>query len=126
MIEVKNLVRKYGDFIAVDDVSFSIEKGEVVGLLGHNGAGKTTIMKMLMGFLEPSFGSVSVDGYDVQEQSIKIQADMGYLPESLPIYPELTVVEYLQYAARLRSLADRECVQRAIHLTGLSLSLIHI
>ena len=120
MIEVKNLVRKYGDFIAVDDVSFSIEKGEVVGLLGHNGAGKTTIMKMLMGFLEPSFGSVSVDGYDVQEHSIKIQADMGYLPESLPIYPELTVVEYLQYAARLRSLADRECVQRAIHLTGLS------
>lgn len=120
MIEVKNLVRKYGDFTAVDDVSFSIEKGEVVGLLGHNGAGKTTIMKMLMGFLEPSFGSVSVDGYDVQEHSIKIQADMGYLPESLPIYPELTVVEYLQYAARLRSLADRECVQRAIHLTGLS------
>ena len=62
MIEVKNLVRKYGDFTAVDDVSFSIEKGEVVGLLGHNGAGKTTIMKMLMGFLEPSFGSVIVDG----------------------------------------------------------------
>ena len=72
MIEVKNLVRKYGDFTAVDDVSFSIEKGEVVGLLGITGR-KTTIMKMLMGFLEPSFGSVGVDGYDVQEHSIQIQ-----------------------------------------------------
>lgn len=119
MIEVKNLVRKYGEFAAVDDVSFEIANGEVVGLLGHNGAGKTTIMKMLTGFLEPSFGSVKIDGLDVQSSPTKLQSEMGYLPESLPIYPELTVVAYLEYAARLRDVDPRVCVRKAIESTGL-------
>ena len=119
MIEVKNLVRKYGEFAAVDDVSFDIANGEVVGLLGHNGAGKTTIMKMLTGFLEPSFGSVKIDGLDIQSSPTKLQSEMGYLPESLPIYPELTVVAYLEYAARLRDVDPRVCVRKAIESTGL-------
>ena len=119
MIEVKNLVRKYGEFAAVDDVSFEIANGEVVGLLGHNGAGKTTIMKMLTGFLEPSFGSVKIDGLDVQSSPTKLQSEMGYLPESLPIYPELTVAAYLEYAARLRDVDPRVCVRKAIESTGL-------
>ena len=120
MIEVKNLVRNYGDFAAVDDVSFSIPKGEVVGLLGHNGAGKTTIMKMLTGFLEPSFGSVQIGGLDVQSDAKQVQSDMGYLPESLPIYPELSVVAYLEYAARLRNVDPVLAVQKAIQNTGLT------
>ena len=119
MIEAKNLVRRYGEFTAVDDVSFSIEPGEVVGLLGHNGAGKTTIMKMLTGFLEPSAGQTLVDGIDVFAAPDLVQAKMGYLPESSPLYPELTVVEYLSYAAELRGLQPGHCVPRAIEATQL-------
>lgn len=119
MIEAKNLVRRYGNFLAVNDVSFAIEPGEVVGLLGHNGAGKTTIMKMLMGFLEPSAGQTLVDGVDVFAQPDLVQAHMGYLPESSPLYPELTVFEYLSYAAQLRGLDPRSCVPQAIAATQL-------
>jgi ABC-2 type transport system ATP-binding protein len=114
MIEARNLVRRYGDFLAVDDVSFSIEAGEVVGLLGHNGAGKTTIMKMLTGFLEPSDGTITVNGVSVQADPKRAQEEMGYLPESLPLYPELTVVDYLAYAAELRGLDPRPAVRDAV------------
>jgi gliding motility-associated transport system ATP-binding protein len=119
MIEAKNLVRRYGDFTAVDDVSFSIEPGEVVGLLGHNGAGKTTIMKMLTGFLEPSAGQVLVDGVDVFANPDRVQAHMGYLPENSPVYPELTVMDYLAYAAELRGLNPQACVPEAVAATQL-------
>jgi ABC-2 type transport system ATP-binding protein len=119
MIEAKNLVRRYGDFAAVDDVSFSIEPGEVVGLLGHNGAGKTTIMKMVTGFLEPSSGVILVDGVSVQDEPRVAQAAMGYLPESLPLYPELTVVDYLSYAAQLRGLDPQSAVRDAVEATQL-------
>ena len=119
MIEAKNLVRRYGDFAAVDDVSFTIGHGEVVGLLGHNGAGKTTIMKMLTGFIEPSAGSVTVNGNQVQADPLAAQAQMGYLPENLPLYPELTVCEYLGYAAQLRGLNESEAVPAAIAATWL-------
>jgi len=119
MIEATNLVRRYGDFAAVDDVSFTIAAGEVVGLLGHNGAGKTTIMKMLTGYLEPSSGSVLVDGVDVFAQPARVQAQMGYLSESSPLYPELSVVDYLAYAADLRGLDPSTCVPDAIAATQL-------
>ena len=85
MLQANGLSRWYGDFRAVDDVSFSIGRGEVVGLLGHNGAGKSTIMKMLTGFIEPSLGGVLVDGIDVQQQPQLAQAKMGYLPEVPPL-----------------------------------------
>ena len=122
MIKVEKLTRSYGDFLAVDAVDFSIDAGQIVGLLGHNGAGKTTIMKMLSGFLEPSAGRILVDGIDVAEQPEAVQALLGYLPENVPLYPEMTVVDYLEYAAELRgvSVAQRpETVRYAVRSTEL-------
>ena len=120
MIEADRLTRRYGDFVAVDEVSFSIDPGEIVGLLGPNGAGKTTIMKMLTGFLEPSSGRALVDGVELERDPAAVQAQLGYLPENLPLYPELTVVDYLAHAAELRQLEDvRGAVVAAIEATDL-------
>ncbi|MEE4660486.1 MAG: ABC transporter ATP-binding protein [Halieaceae bacterium] len=122
MISVKDLSRAYGDFLAVDGVSFDIQAGEIVGLLGHNGAGKTTIMKMLSGFLEPSTGSIVIDDIDLATDPAAVQARLGYLPESLPVYPEMSVADYLDYAATLKGLtgsAHRAALQRAIRDTEL-------
>lgn len=102
MIKVESLTRKYGNVVAVDSVSFQIEHGEVVGLLGHNGAGKTTIMKMITGYLEPTLGSVTVDGVEVATDRIAVQKGTGYLPENCPIYPDMIVLDYLDFAATLR------------------------
>jgi ABC-2 type transport system ATP-binding protein len=106
MIKVENLTRAYGDFLAVDQVSFAIDQGEIVGLLGHNGAGKTTIMKMLTGYLEPTSGTVEIDGRQLADHRQAILADIGYLPENCPIYPEMTVVDYLDYAAALHGVGE--------------------
>ena len=120
MIEADRLTRRYGDFVAVDEVSFAIEPGEIVGLLGPNGAGKTTIMKMLTGFLEPSSGRVVVDGEELEGDPRAVQQRLGYLPESLPLYPELLVVDYLAYAADLRAVdSPRQAVVEAIEATEL-------
>ena len=123
MINVNNLTRRYGDFTAVDEVSFSISPGEIVGLLGHNGAGKTTIMKMITGYLEPSGGTAIVDGLDIVTERRKVQQMIGYLPENCPVYPEMTVIDYLDYSASLRRIGERERPARiaeAIGRTGLS------
>ena len=101
MIRVEHLTRAYGPLKAVDDVSFAIEAGEIVGLLGHNGAGKTTIMKMLTGFLEPTEGVIRVDDLEMGADRRAIQAMIGYLPENCPVYPEMTVAGYLQYQTTL-------------------------
>ena len=119
MIEARNLSRRYGDFLAVDGVSFAIGHGEIVGLLGHNGAGKTTIMKMLTGYLEPSGGSVAVDGTVVEDDRQAVQEQLGYLPENLPLYPELSVAEYLAWVAELRRIDPARAVRRAIEATEL-------
>lgn len=120
MIEADRLTRRYGDFTAVDDVSFRIEPGEIVGLLGHNGAGKTTIMRMLTGALEPSSGVVRVDGTALESAPGPVQRQLGYLPESVPLYPELAVVDYLAYVAQLRQLGDAQAaVARAVEATDL-------
>lgn len=108
MLEVKNLSRSYGSFKAVDDVSFRIGQGEIVGLLGHNGAGKTTIMKMLSGYLEPDQGQVSVDDLELATQAKQIQETLGYLPENLPVYSEMVVADYLDYAADLKGMEPAE------------------
>jgi ABC-2 type transport system ATP-binding protein len=108
MINVDGITRKYGDFTAVDDVSFTISPGEIVGLLGHNGAGKTTIMKMITGFLEPTSGTITVDGREIAADRRLIQRKIGYLPENCPVYPEMTVIEYLDYAAALHGLTENE------------------
>jgi len=123
MINVKQLTRKYGDFTAVDNVSFTISPGEIVGLLGHNGAGKTTIMKMITGYLEPTEGTITVDGLDVAEKRREVQEKIGYLPENCPVYPEMTVIDYLDYSAALRGIgsADRpKRIGEAIARTGLA------
>jgi len=106
MIKVNSLLRNYGDFKAVDDVSFEINKGEVVGLLGHNGAGKTTIMKMMTGYLEPTSGSIEVDQLQIDTDTRAIQARIGYLPENCPVWPEMTVIDYLKYQAHLHGVED--------------------
>lgn len=104
MLEVSQLTRSYGDFVAVDKVGFSIGQGEIVGLLGHNGAGKTTIMKMLSGYLEPNAGEIRIDGIDLPLNTKLVQQDIGYLPENLPVYQEMIVADYLDYAAELKGL----------------------
>ncbi len=122
MIRVEHLSRRYGDFTAVDDVSFEIPRGEVVGLLGHNGAGKTTIMKMITGFLEPTDGVIRVDDLEVGRDTRAIQARIGYLPENCPVWPEMTVIDYLDYQAALHGVpADRRngAVATAIRRTAL-------
>lgn len=127
MLEVNNLTRKYGDLLAVDGVSFTVEKGEIIGLLGHNGAGKTTIMKMLSGYLEPNDGEVKLNGIALNENSKAIQKQLGYLPESLPVYPEMTVADYLDYAADLKGLTGEEKVEeikRAIRATDIGSKLL--
>ncbi len=123
MIEVEGLTRKYGDLVAVDDVSFSIGKGEVVGLLGHNGAGKTTIMRMLTGYIEPTAGSVVIDGMPLSGARLSIQRKLGYLSENAPLYPDMSVVRYLEYVADLRGVprAGRPAVlRRALERTWLT------
>lgn len=108
MLEVSQLKRAYGDVVAVDTVSFSIAKGEIVGLLGHNGAGKTTIMKMLSGYLEPSGGGIIFEGQSLRDNLKSVQQKIGYLPESLPVYPEMSVADYLDYTAELKGLHGAE------------------
>lgn len=117
MLDVKALTRAYGDFKAVDDVSFTIADGEIVGLLGHNGAGKTTIMKMLSGYLEPDNGDIRIDGQSLPEDSIQICRHLGYLPENLPVYQDMSVIDYLDYVATLKQLHGQtrtDAVRRVI------------
>jgi ABC-2 type transport system ATP-binding protein len=104
MLEVNQLSRKYDDFVAVENVSFTIDKGEIVGLLGHNGAGKTTIMKMISGYLEPNTGSITVDHTNLHSEPKTVQQILGYLPENLPVYGDMVVADYLDFAADLKGL----------------------
>lgn len=104
MIEVQSLTRLYGTTTAVKNVSFVIGSREIVGLLGHNGAGKTTVMRMLSGYLEPSDGSIRIDGVDPVGESREVQRHLGYLPENLPVYPQMMVADYLDYAATLKGI----------------------
>ena len=122
MIRVEHLTRRYGDVVAAADVNFDVGAGEIVGLLGHNGAGKTTVMKILTGFLEPSSGKAIVDGLDVQHYPSQIRSKLGYLPENLPVYPEMSVVDYLLFAAKLRQVGNQsaeEAVKKAMKETDL-------
>jgi ABC-2 type transport system ATP-binding protein len=123
MIHVEHLTRTYGPLKAVDDVSFTIGPGEIVGLLGHNGAGKTTIMKMLTGFLEPTAGVIRIDGLDLAADLRRVQARIGYLPENCPVYPEMTVAGALGYHAGLHGVGAAELgplLRAALARTGLT------
>jgi ABC-2 type transport system ATP-binding protein len=123
MIEVKGLVKTYGAKRAVDGVSFSVKRGDILGFLGPNGAGKSTTMKMLTGFLRPNAGTATVDGIDVTVDPVSVKKKLGYLPESAPAYPEMTVEEFLTFIAEVRGFrgeARRAQVERAIGLTHLA------
>lgn len=122
MIKINNLSRHYGEFKAVDKVSFTIQRGEVVGLLGHNGAGKTTIMKMMTGFLEPTSGVIQIDQLEIGKDTEQIQQRIGYLPENCPVWSEMTVIDYLEFQANLHGVAEDQiqaAVARAIRRTAL-------
>lgn len=107
MIEAKGLTRYYGEVMAIENVSFNVEKGEIVAFLGPNGAGKTTTMRILTCFLPPSRGTAKVAGYDILENPLKVRESVGYLPEDVPLYPDMTVRSYLDYMAKLRGMPRR-------------------
>ena len=108
MILINDLTKSYGNVKALDNATLSIQKGEIVGLLGPNGAGKTTLIKIITGYLQPDSGSVSIEGLDIIEYTEQIQRRIGYLPENAPLYPELSVLEYLQMIANLRQIPQEE------------------
>jgi len=115
MIEVQQLSRRYGQVLAVDEISFRVEEGEVLGFLGPNGAGKTTTMRILTGSLGASSGRANVAGFDVHRQSREARRRIGYLPERPPLYPSMTVWDYLDYAARLHGVASGDRVSAVRH-----------
>jgi ABC-2 type transport system ATP-binding protein len=121
-VEVRDLSKRYGELLAVDRVSFSVERGEVVGFLGPNGAGKTTTLRMITGFLPPSEGTVRVGAYDILENPLEARRAIGYLPESPPLYPEMRVGDYLRYVASIKDVPRRERqarIDRAVEACGL-------
>ena len=123
MIRVENITKKYGSFIAVNNINFEIEEGEIVGFLGPNGAGKSTTMNMITGFIEPTSGRIIVDGYDISKKPKKAKEQIGYMPEGVPLYSDLTVKEFVTYMAELKGVNKKdkkEKVQKVIEATGLS------
>lgn len=108
MIKVNNVTKKYGKFVAIENVSFEIKKGEIVGFLGPNGAGKTTTMNIITGYIEPTTGTVKINGYDISKKSKKAKQCIGYMPENVPLYKELTVYEFVQYMGELRNIKKKE------------------
>lgn len=122
MIEITNVTKKYGNFTAVDDISFTIQNGEIIGFLGPNGAGKSTTMNMITGYIEPTEGTITVNGYDIQKKPQKAKKQIGYMPEGVPLYQDLTVKEFVTYMAELKKVdkkVKKEEVEKAITETGI-------
>ena len=123
MIQVENITKRYGSFTAVENINFEIEEGEIVGFLGPNGAGKSTTMNMITGFIEPTSGKIIVDGYDISKKPRKAKRQIGYMPEGVPLYSDLTVKEFVTYMAELKGVPrkeKKEKVQKALKETGLT------
>ena len=118
MIEVREVTKRYGPFTAVDGVSFKVERGEILGFLGPNGAGKTTTMRILTGYMPPTEGQALVAGYDVFTQPIEAKRRTGYLPETPPLYPDMTVRDYLTFVAKIRGVARIERANRVDYVMG--------
>jgi ABC-2 type transport system ATP-binding protein len=117
MITVKELTKRYARNTAVDHISFSIEKGQIVGFLGPNGAGKTTTMRMLTCFMPPTFGTANVAGFDVLEEPLEVKKRIGYLPETPPLYPEMRTAEYLSFVGALKGLSGAQLKERVNYVT---------
>ncbi|MCH7816165.1 MAG: ATP-binding cassette domain-containing protein [Proteobacteria bacterium] len=123
MIEIRNLTKKFDQFTAIDDLSFNVKEGEVLGFLGPNGAGKSTTMKVITGFLSPTAGSVIIDGYDITKNPIEAKSLIGYLPEGAPCYGDMTTIDFLNFIAKVRGYrgdAIRERVQYVVDEVDLS------
>ena len=123
MIQVENITKRYGNFTAVDGISFDIDEGEIVGFLGPNGAGKSTTMNMITGFIEPSDGRIIVDGYDISKKPQKAKRQIGYMPEGVPLYSDLTVKEFVAYMADLKGCekkTKKEEIKKVLEETGLT------
>ena len=123
MIEVKNLVKRYGNHTAVDDLSFTVGKGQILGFLGPNGAGKSTTMNIITGYISATEGTVIVNGLDVFEEPEEVKKMIGYLPEFPPLYPDLTVLEYLDFVADIKKVkrsAKRQMVDDIMEATKIS------
>ena len=112
MLEIKNLYKHFGPLVAVDDVSFTVARGEVLGFLGPNGAGKSTTMKMITGFLAPTAGTAIICGNDIQERPLAAKRQFGYLPEGAPAYPDMTVADFLRFVAHIRGYRGAEATAR--------------
>ncbi len=108
MIETQGLTKYYGPNLAIDRLNFEVAAGEIVGFLGPNGAGKTTTLKILAGYLSPTAGTARINGYDVVNESLKVRASLGYLPENVSIYPDMTVTQFLEFAARAKGVEARQ------------------
>ena len=122
MIKVEHVTKKYGSVVAVDDISFEIKEGEIIGLLGPNGAGKSTTMNMITGYIEQTSGKIIIDGYDMLKKPKKAKKEIGYMPEGVPIYTDLTVKEFVTYMAELKKVdrkVRKEKVNKVIEQTGL-------
>jgi len=122
MIKVQDLSKNYGDVQAVKSIDFEIDDGEIVGFLGENGAGKTTTLKMLTGYLAPTAGNVEINDLNINDSALEIQKQIGYLPELNPLYPEMSVYEYLEFIARVRNITGknfREALTRVVDRCGL-------
>ncbi len=121
MIEVTSLTKRYGEFLAVDNISFSVPTGQVLGFLGPNGAGKTTTVRIITCYMPPTVGSITIDGLDVVEQSMDVRRKIGYLPESAPLYPEMDVLEYLEFILALRGNQDgkNRRIKQVVEMCGL-------
>ena len=116
MIEITNLTKNFDQFTAIDDLTFTVKEGEVLGFLGPNGAGKSTTMKLITGFLSASHGTVSIDGFDISENQIEAKLLMGYLPEGAPSYGDMTTLEFLNFVAQVRGFRGAEISQRVQHV----------
>lgn len=114
MIEIQNLSKHYGQIRAADNVTFNVEKGEILGFLGPNGAGKTTVMNIITGYLPPTEGSVKVCGYDVMEKPMEVKKRIGYLPEHPPIYTDMTVMDYLNFVSDLKRVNKKKKEDRLL------------
>jgi ABC-2 type transport system ATP-binding protein len=122
MLEVRNLTKRYGDIVAVDNVSFSAAQGQILGFLGPNGAGKTTTMRILTGFLPATSGTAKVAGFDVFTESAEVRRRIGYLPENPPLYADMTTEAYLRFVARIKGMpkaAIEDAIERVVKLCGL-------
>lgn len=120
LIEIDGLTKRFGGFTAVDHVSFTVQRGEVLGFLGPNGAGKSTTMRMLAGFMTPTSGTARIMGHDVQTDSVAARRLLGFLPEGAPTYPEMTVEGFLRFCAKIRGFTGAELAERVDHALGLT------